>query len=164
MRTDVSLQLSVAIGILALAGSARASSVEDQIKRLAERYNQIEAQLNRSVRYLTKTNSDGVTTTEQAWINGAGDPIKVAIERVDASGRELTEYFADDLTDPYEGMFLLTRKETPLPDGGTQVDESRKYFGSVNGSNGELIRELRKSARFKGGRGARHRSHTEYGC
>ena len=152
MRTNVLIRLSIFTGILALAGSASgASSVEDQIKRLAECYNQIEAQLNRSVHYLTKTNLDDVTTTEEAWINGAGDPIKVAIERVDSSGRELTEYFADDLTDPYEGMFLLTRKETLLPDGGTKVDESRKYFGSVNGSNGELVRELRKNARFKVG-------------
>ena len=42
---------------------------------------------------------------------------------------------------------MLTRKETPLPDGGLQVGESRKYFGD----NDELIRELKKSARFKPG-------------
>jgi len=39
------------------------------------------------------------------------------------------------------------RKETPLPDGGTQVDESRQYFNK----DAVLIRELRKSGRFKPG-------------
>src|SRR5438067_12642972 len=46
---------------------------------------------------------------------------------------------------------MLTRKETPLPDGGTQVEESRKYFGETEEGNDHLIRELRKSARFKPG-------------
>jgi hypothetical protein len=147
----------IAIGIVAFAGSVIAkSSVDDQVKNLAEVYNQIEAQLNRCVHYLKKEESGGVTTVEQAWLNGAGDPIKVAVERIDSSGRELTEYLARDLSDPYagfnyEGTFLLNRKETKLPDGGTQVDESRKYFGESNGGNGQLLRELRKSARFKPG-------------
>jgi len=44
-------------------------------------------------------------------------------------------------------MFILVRKETPLPDGGTQVDESRLYFNK----DAVLIRELRKSRRFKPG-------------
>jgi len=44
-------------------------------------------------------------------------------------------------------MFILVRKETPLPDGGTQVDESRQYFNK----DAVLIRELRKSGRFKPG-------------
>jgi len=155
MKRDTLIRLWVVIGILAFAGSATAtSSVDDQVKKLAELYNQIEAQLNHSVHYLKKEESGGATIVEQAWLNGAGDPIKVAIERIDSSGRELAEYFARDLTDPfagfnYEGTFLLNRKETKLPDGGTQVDESRKYFGELNGSNGELIRDLRKSARFK---------------
>jgi hypothetical protein len=49
-------------------------------------------------------------------------------------------------------MFMLVRKETPAPDGGVQVEESRKYFGEEkSGGNGVLIRELRKSARFKPG-------------
>ncbi len=46
---------------------------------------------------------------------------------------------------------MLTRKETPSPDGGTQVEESRKYFGETEEGNHQLIRELRKSARFKSG-------------
>jgi hypothetical protein len=152
MKRDILIRLWVVIGILALACSASAaSSVEDQVKKLAERYNQIEAQLNRSAHYLSKEDSDGATTIEQAWINGAGDPIKVSDEHSDASARELTEYIALDFDNDYEGMFVLRRKETPLPDGGTQLDESRKYFGEDNGGNGQLIRELRKSARFKAG-------------
>jgi hypothetical protein len=47
---------------------------------------------------------------------------------------------------------MLVRKETPAPDGGVQVEESRKYFGQgKEGGNGLLIRELRKSAHFKPG-------------
>jgi len=157
VRTRALIPVCVVIGIVTLSGGAAAKrSADDQVKKLAELYNQIDAQLNRSVHYVKKEESGGVTTIEQAWLNGAGDPIKVAVERIDSSGRELTEYFARDLSDPfagfdYEGTFLLNRKETKLPDGGTQVDESRKYFGESNGGNGQLLRELRKSARFKAG-------------
>jgi hypothetical protein len=48
-------------------------------------------------------------------------------------------------------MFMLVRKETRLPDDGTQVEESRRYFGSKDQTNAVLILELRKSARFKAG-------------
>jgi len=131
--------------------AAEATATDNQVKRLAQRYNEIEAQLNRSVHYLKKTDAGGGTTTEQAWVNGAGDLIKVSAEHSDASGRELTEYIALDFDNDYDGMFVLTRKETPSPDGGTQVDESRKYFGEDKGGNGQLIRELRKSTHFKAG-------------
>ena len=152
VNSNILIRLWAMIGIFALACSASGElSVDEQVRELAQRYKEVEAQLSRSVHYLRKTESAAETTVEQAWLNGAGDPIKVAIEHSDPPGRELTEYFADDLTDPYEGMFLLNRKETSLPDGRTQIDELRKYFGSLDGSNGELIRELRKSARFKAG-------------
>jgi len=160
MKRSILIRFWVVIGILALAGSASgANSVDDQVKSLAQQYKQVEDQLSRSVHYVGKTESDGVTTIEQAWFNGADDLIKVAVERTDSSGRELTEYFALDFDNDYHGMFMLTRKEMPLPDGGTQVDESRKYFGEAfvqhkdwdDASNGELIHELRKSARFKPG-------------
>jgi len=50
MKRDVLIRLWVAIGILAFTGSAiAASSVEGHVKKLGERYNQIEARLNRSV-------------------------------------------------------------------------------------------------------------------
>ncbi|MGC1321030.1 MAG: hypothetical protein WA849_02505 [Candidatus Udaeobacter sp.] len=153
MKRNILIRFRVVIGILALAGSASgANSVDDQVKSLAQQYKQVEDQLSRSVHYVGKTESDGVTTIEQAWFNGADDLIKVAVERTDSSGRELTEYFALDFDNDYDGMFMLTRKEKPAPDGGVQVDESRKYFGEAkNGGNGVLIRELRKSAHFKPG-------------
>src|SRR5437016_10425580 len=85
--------------------------------------------------------------------NGAEELIKAAVERNDASGRELTEYIPHDLGSDFgwRGLFLLTRKETPAPDGGMQVEESRKYFGETDEGNHQLIRELRKSALFKPG-------------
>jgi hypothetical protein len=153
VKRDTFIRFWVAIGILAFAGSASArSSAEEQVKKLGERYNQVESQLNRSVHYLKKTDSDGATTIEQAWFNGAGDLIKVSAEQSDASARELTEYIALDFDNDYDGIFMLVRKEKPAPDGGVQVEESRKYFGEAkSGGNGVLIRELRKSAHFKPG-------------
>ncbi len=120
---------------------------------LAERYRQVEDQLARSIRYTSKDESGAATTVRQEWYNGAEDLIEAAVERNDASGRELTEYIPHDLGSDFgwRGLFLLTRKETPLPDGGMQVEESRKYFGETEEGNDQLIRELRKSARFKPG-------------
>ena len=154
MRKDILIRLGVLIGIPALACSAfGASSVDDQVKSLAQQYKQVEDQLARLIRYTSKDESGGATTVRQEWYNGAGDLIKVSVERTDASGRELTEYIPHDLGSDFgwRGLFLLTRKETPAPDGGMQVEESRKYFGETEEGNGQLIRELRKSARFKPG-------------
>jgi len=124
-------------------------SVDEQVKRLAQRYNEVETQLDRSVRYASR-NDNG--DSEQAWFNGSDDLIKVAVESHNGAERQLTEYFALDFENDYDGMFMLMRKETPAPDGGVQVEESRKYFGEArNGGNGVLIRELRKSAHFKSG-------------
>jgi hypothetical protein len=124
-------------------------SIDAQVKNLAQRCNEVEAQLDRSVRYASR---DDKGNNEQAWFNGADDLIKVAVERHDGDVRELTEYFALDFENDYDGMFMLVRKETPAPDGGVQVEESRKYFGEgKEGGNGLLIRELRKSAHFKPG-------------
>jgi hypothetical protein len=119
---------------------------------LSARYAQVEDQLARSIRYTSKDDSSGATTVRQAWFNGSDDLIKLAVESRDGAQRELTEYFALDFENDYDGMFMLTRKETPTPDGGMQVEESRKYFGEgKEGGNGLLIRELRKSAHFKPG-------------
>ena len=119
---------------------------------LAARYGQVEDQLGRSIRYTIKDESSGATTVRQAWFNGADDLIKLAVESRDGAKRELTEYFALDFENDYDGMFMLMRKETPAPDGGMQLEESRKYFGEgKRGGNGLLIRELRKSAHFKPG-------------
>src|SRR5438876_791628 len=154
MKRTILILLSAVIGILTLANNASgALSVEEQVKMLAERYRQVEDQLARSIRYTSKDESGGATTVRQEWYNGAGDLIKVSVERTDASGRELTEYMPHDLDSDFgwRGLFVLTRKETPLPDGGTQVEESRKYFGETEEGLDQLIRELRKSARFKTG-------------
>jgi hypothetical protein len=154
MRRDNIIALwVVVIGICALTCSeAGALSVEEQMKMLAARYGQVEDQLARSIRYTSKDESSGATTVRQAWFNGADDLIKVAVESRNGAQRELTEYFALDFENDYDGMFMLMRKETPAPDGGVQVEESRKYFGEgKTGGNGVLIRELRKSAHSKPG-------------
>jgi hypothetical protein len=154
MKGNTPIRLSVAIGIVAIACNASgALSVDEQVKMLAARYSQVEDQLARSIRYTSKDESGGATTARQEWYNGAGELIKVAVERNDASGRELTEYIPHDLDSDFgwRGLFMLTRKEMPSPDGGTQVEESRKYFGETEEGNHQLIRELRKSARFKPG-------------
>jgi hypothetical protein len=98
MKGNALIRLSVVIGIVAIACSASAAlPVEEQVKMLAARYSQVEDQLARSIRYTSKDESGGATTVRQEWYNGAEDLIKVAIERTDASGRELTEYIPHDL-------------------------------------------------------------------
>jgi hypothetical protein len=150
MKGNTLVRLSAVIGIVAIACNASgALSVEEQVKMLADRYRQVEDQLARSVRY---TSRDDKGNTEQAWFNGSDDLIKLAVERRNGATRGLTEYFALDFDNDYDGMFMLVRKETPAPGGGVQVEESRKYFGEgKRGGNGVLIRELRKSAHFKPG-------------
>ena len=150
MKGSLLIRFWVVIGILALARYASGSaSVDEQVKMLAERYRQVEDHLARSVRYASR---DDKGNSEHAWFNGADDLIKLAVESHDGGVRKLTEYFALDFDNDYDGIFMLVRKETPGPDGGTRVEESRKYFGEgKRGGNGDLIRELRKSAHFKPG-------------
>ena len=124
-----------------------ASEGDDDVKTLIRRYGQVEEQLPRSVHYLKRETSGDETTINQAWFNGAGDLIKVATEKTAPGNRELTEYFAATKIEPWQAMFILNRKETGQPNGTTQVDESREYYNA----NAELIRELRKSGRFKAG-------------
>jgi hypothetical protein len=135
------------IGVIMFSsGGAAASTNEDSVKALIRRYEQVEEQLPRSVHYSKKETSGEETTLSQAWFNGAGDLIKVATEKTAPGNRELTEYFSTKF-DSYEPIFLLSRKETAQPDGTTQVDEARQYYDG----NGEVIRELRKSGKFKPG-------------
>src|SRR6266496_4202561 len=129
IQRDILIRFSVAVGILALAGSVSgALSVEEQVKKLAARYAQVEDQLARSVRYASR---DDKGNSEQACFNGADDLIKLAVESHDGDVRELTEYFALDFDNDYDDMFMLVRKETPAPDGGVQVEESRKNSEKV---------------------------------
>lgn len=145
MKGAVCVLLLVTIGMaLSARNAAGESSTKQQIDRLMQVFTQTEAQLERSIHYVKKDNADGVATIQQGWFNGADDLIKVAVERSGPSGRELTEYFAENF-ESYT-MFILTRKETPAGEGEIQVDESRQYF-----VEGDLVRELRKSGRFKAG-------------
>jgi hypothetical protein len=145
MKKRTSFLLSVVVGMGILAPQVWSSTSEDpDIKSLMRRYTDVEAQLNRSIHYLKSENAGGVTTIRQAWLNGANDLIKVAVESSGPAGRELTEYVAEDF-DSYT-TFVLTRKEAPASGGETQIEESRRYF-----VGGNLARELRKSGRFKPG-------------
>jgi hypothetical protein len=154
MKRDTLIVLwVVVIGIYALpCCPAAALSVDEQVKMLSARYAQVEDQLARSIRYTSKDDSSGATRVRQAWFNGSDDLIKLAVESRNGAQRELTEYFALDFDNDYDGMFMLVRKETPAPDGGVEVEESRKYFGEgKQGGNGLLIREVRKNVHFKPG-------------
>jgi hypothetical protein len=145
MRNSAPFFFLAVIATMAQTADALADlSKEEEIKHLIQRYGQVEAQLDRSIHYSKSETVDGVTTTRQAWLNGANDLMKVAVERTGPGGRELTEYVAEEF-DSYT-MFVLTRKETSATGGDTQIDESRRYF-----VGGNLARELKKSGRFKPG-------------
>lgn len=144
MKTTRRFCFVAVIAMMTPAGGMAEPSNEDQVKHLAQYYAHVEAQLDRSIHYSKSESIDGVTILRQAWLNGADDLIKVAVERTGPTGRELTEYVAEDFG--LQTMFVLTRKEAPVADGDTQIDESRRYF-----VGGTLVRELRKSGRFKPG-------------
>ena len=135
------------------------ASIDEQVKALGFRYNAIEEQLPRSVRYARTEQVEGATVVTRAWFNGVGDPLKVTIERSGPAGRELTEYITDGSEVSWDGLFVVHRKELPQPDGSTRVEEARRYYGSSPGvssadqefGNGLLLRELTKSARFAAG-------------
>lgn len=159
----ISLRISALVGcVFALVTSAAADvprSTAEQVKRLSRLYEQVEEQLGRSTVYARTEEADGERTTTRAWCNGIGDLVKVAIERSDATGREVSEFVSIDFDLAQDGLLVVSRQETATPNGGTEVTESRKYYGRVwsrrNGwesmGNGLLLRELRKSARFKPG-------------
>jgi hypothetical protein len=147
MKRNQTAFLFIALALSLPTASFAATEGDDDVKTLIRRYGQIEEQLPRSVHYLKTETSGDETTINQAWFDGAGDLIKVASEETAPGSRELSECFAATKIERWQPMFILTRKETTQPDGSTQVDESRQYY---NG-NAELIRELRKSGRFKAG-------------
>ena len=153
MRRNILVFLSFVLAITAAALTEWTEpSVDEQVKYLAQRYSDIEAQLDRSIHYTVTTNEAGVTRLEQAWLNGANDPIKISIDQTAPSGHELTEYFADDLQHAdITPTFVLHRKQMLRPDGASDVEETWRYFGTKDQSSGELLRKLRKKARFKAG-------------
>src|SRR3954465_10405350 len=123
----------LAFGLLLAFTSAAAAKpnefIEAQVKALGRRYNEIEEQLPRSVRYLQTQQDGNATVVKQAWFDGADDPVKVTVERTEGATRELLEYVALNSGEPYNGLFVVGRKESPLADGGVEVSESRRYFG-----------------------------------
>src|SRR5436190_10511735 len=87
MKGSLLIRFWVVIGILALGGSVSgALSVDEQVKKLAARYAQVEDQLARSVRYASR---DDKGYSEHAWFNGADDLIKLAVESHDGGVRKL---------------------------------------------------------------------------
>ena len=146
MKRDGMAFLLIALALSSPPSLFAASDTDDVVKILIRRYGQVEEQLPRSVHYSKKETSGVETTVSQAWFNGAGDLTKVATEKTAPGNREVTEYFSTKF-DSYEPIFILSRKETAQPDGATQVDEARQYYDG----NGEVIRELRKSGKFKAG-------------
>src|SRR4051812_40156625 len=107
-------------------------SINDQVKALGRRYEQVEEQLPRSVMYSKTDEAAGEKSVTRAWFNGVGDLLKFSVERSGPAGRELTESIALGGEVSWDGMFLLNRKEIPSPDGGTQVEEARRYFGDAS--------------------------------
>jgi hypothetical protein len=136
---------------LALPASASAENEEAQIKAISRRYGQIEAQLDRSIHYTGKETiaATGEVETRELWATATGEAVKVAVERTGAKGRLLREFFlrSDEVQLP---IFVLTRRETPLADGGTQVEEKRQFFAMVENAT-RLVRSLEKSAQFRAG-------------
>ena len=122
-----------------------ADDLDAQVKRIAERVNSVETQLDRAVLYekITDDAAAGSSLTEQAWLTEAADWLKIHEDRVNKAGRQLTElWFGKENA----LIFRLRREEKPQPDGTTQVLESRCYY-----DGGALVRELRKEAWFKAG-------------
>jgi hypothetical protein len=133
--------------------------VDDQVKAISERCHHVEEQLARSTRYVKREESDEGIILTRAWFNGVGDLLKVAIEKINQQARELTEYTAIDTDSTYDGLHVFTLKEVPAADGGTDVEETRRYYGEAmvrdrfgpTRHNGLLIRELKRSAHFAPG-------------
>ena len=151
-RLKKCILLSLVFLLFAFDVFGRHTNIDDQVKAIAERYNDIEMQLGRSLHYLSAIDEKAgdIRETRQAWLNEAGDPLKVSIEEKGKEDRNLTEIFFSD-----QVIFVLERDEKALPDGSTHVSESRKYFGNIDtgtfSSDEALLRELKKDALFKPG-------------
>ena len=133
--------------------NSSADNFQPQLKALMDRYKQVEDQLARSVHYRKKEGTEPEITIQQAWYNGGGELLKVATERADAAGRELKEYVSiDDEDEPAKvAMFILTRRETRLPEGATRVEEERTCLGSSDLTGLVELRKLTKQAEFNAG-------------
>ncbi|MFL6505697.1 MAG: hypothetical protein ACJ8KC_09800, partial [Candidatus Udaeobacter sp.] len=106
-----------------------------------------------AVHYVKKEETAPHLTVQQAWFNKFGGLLKVATERTSAAARELKEFFPfDPDEDPAaRRMFVLIRREHPLPNGATRVDEERLYLQRKASTPLVTVRKLTKTAEFKAG-------------
>jgi hypothetical protein len=139
-----SLGLLICAAVLGTIVSASAvpsaPSIDQQAKTLSQRYAQVEDQLSRSVCYGKKDEADGATTAYRAWFDRAGEPIKVAVERTDASGRELTEYFAPDFENADAGMVSEIMNDGLITLNVTGQESSGERKGDVDFSVDQKLR------------------------
>lgn len=132
--------------MLCLENASAADARDARVEAIALRWKQIEGQLQRAVYYVTEeTLTAGEVKRDEAWSHETGDLLKLSSERSGEAGRRLTEIFYN-----VAGwvIFVFTRAETPLANGGTKIEEERLYFG---GEDQRLIRHLSKTANFKPG-------------
>lgn len=152
MKRTLSCLFAVQIFFLAQRASC-AETPQGEVNALMQRYNEVEAQLARSIHYVNKEGVEPETLVQQAWFNAAGGLLKVSTERTGAAGRELKEYFPEEPDENPKAMrmFVLIRREIPRPDGATRVDEERVYLRRSESAGLLTLRKLTKSAEFKAG-------------
>src|SRR5712672_705036 len=110
MKRNFAILLFFAFAVVLMPRNAScAASVDEQVKKLAERCKQIEAQLDRSVHYSRKQNP----MARRLLSKRCSMALKVAVERTDSSGRVLTEYTGDFFR---RDMLCSRAKELRLPD------------------------------------------------
>ena len=151
MKRIISCLLAVPWLLLGQTVSARETN--EAVKAIMQRYTEVEAQLDRAVHYVKKEETAPDLTVQHAWFNKFGGLLKVAMERTSAAGRELKEFFP---LDPDENpaarrMFVLIRREHPLPNGATRVEEERLYLQRKSSTPVVTLRKLTKTAEFQAG-------------
>lgn len=138
----------------AMIGNATAAdSAEEQVKMLMERHNQVLKQTSHAVLYHKKEGSKP-ETNKYAWFNEAGELLKVAIERNPDTGLERKEYFPFEPDgDPKRMMTVaVTRREIPLPNDATRIEEESLYLARSASGGLVTLQKLTKTKDFKAGR------------
>ena len=143
----------LAVPWLLLGQTVSAGETNEAVNAIMQRYTEVEAQLDRAVHYVKKEETVPDLTVQQAWFNRFGGLLKVAMERTSAAGRELKEFFPlDPDEDPaVRRMFVLIRREHPLSNGTTRVEEERLYLQRKSSAPVLTLRKLTKTAEFKAG-------------
>ncbi len=152
MKRTITCLLAVPWLLLGQTAFARETNAE-VVKAIMQRYTEVEAQLDRAVHYVKKEETAPNLTVQQAWFDRSGGLLKVATERTSAAGRELKEFFPldPDENSAVRRMFVLIRREHPLPKGATRVDEERLYLQRKASTPLVTLRKLTKTAEFKAG-------------